>query len=72
MTHTETTPLDLDRDDVYFCPHCGRLTRHSVTRERVLVPVLWCLSCFHTHMGENDSDPSASVAESSPVSQAGA
>jgi len=53
MNHTDSNQPDIDRDEVHFCPHCNRLTRHSVTRERVLMPVLWCLSCFHTHMGED-------------------
>lgn len=70
MTDSDSTQLDIDRNEVHYCPHCGRLTRHSVTRERVLVPVLWCLSCFHTHMGENDGDLSASTTESAPLSRA--
>ncbi|KIL99280.1 hypothetical protein CCC_03498 [Paramagnetospirillum magnetotacticum MS-1] len=33
-------------EEYCHCPHCNRRTRHSVARERVLAPVLWCLSCF--------------------------
>lgn len=62
MTHTDSNQLDIDRDEVHFCPHCGRKTRHSVTRERVLMPVLWCLSCFHTHMGDIDGDGASMLA----------
>jgi len=46
------------QDDVCHCPHCGRMTRHSVVRERVLAPVLWCLSCFHARVGNDGHDPS--------------
>jgi hypothetical protein len=38
------------QDEFCHCPHCGRRTRHSVVRERVLAPVLWCLSCFRTRV----------------------
>jgi hypothetical protein len=37
-------------DEYCHCPHCNRRTRHSVARERVLAPVLWCLSCFRTRI----------------------
>ncbi|CCG40180.1 hypothetical protein [Magnetospirillum molischianum] len=69
MIHTDSNQLDIDREEIYFCPHCGRRTRHSVTRERVLVPVLWCLSCFHTHMGESEEPPQISTAETSSSSR---
>lgn len=51
-------------DDFRHCPHCGHRTRHSIVRERVLAPVLWCLGCFHTRIG--DDEPSA-VAAPHPV-----
>ena len=38
------------KDEFCHCPHCGRETRHSIVRERVLAPVLWCLSCFRTRV----------------------
>lgn len=41
-------------DDFRHCPHCGRRTRHSIVRERVLAPVLWCLGCFHTRIGDDE------------------
>lgn len=47
MTHDDTarvTPVTIER---HFCPGCGRVTRHHVTRARVPAPVLWCLSCYH-------------------------
>ena len=47
MTHHDTarvTPVTIER---HFCPGCGRVTRHHVTRARVPAPVLWCLSCYH-------------------------
>ena len=40
------------RDDFLTCPHCGQRTRHSIVRERVVAPVLWCLSCFHARVGD--------------------
>ncbi len=39
-----------DKTDYCHCPHCGRETRHSIVRERVLAPVMWCLSCFRTRV----------------------
>lgn len=51
------------RDEFCHCPHCGRQTRHSIVRERVLAPVLWCLSCFRTRV-------EASPAERGPVEKA--
>jgi len=42
-------------DDFRHCPHCGRRTRHSIVRERVLAPVLWCLGCFHTRVGDDET-----------------
>lgn len=42
-------------DDFRHCPHCGQLTRHSIVRERVLAPVLWCLGCYHTRIGDDAS-----------------
>jgi hypothetical protein len=47
-------------DDICHCPHCGRRTRHSIVRERVLAPVLWCLSCFRTRV-EGLDQPSSMV-----------
>ncbi|HTH18161.1 MAG TPA: hypothetical protein VL974_16000 [Magnetospirillum sp.] len=37
-------------DEFHHCPACGRRTRHRVSRDRKLTPVLWCQSCFHVHM----------------------
>jgi len=36
--------------EIQRCPACGRMSRHRATRDRVLAPVLWCLSCFHVHI----------------------
>ncbi|RAU22014.1 hypothetical protein CU669_09970 [Paramagnetospirillum kuznetsovii] len=47
------------KDEYCHCPHCNRETRHSIIRERVLAPVLWCLSCYRTRVGF-DVQPSAS------------
>lgn len=44
-------------DEYCHCPHCGRRTRHSVVRERVLAPVLWCLSCFRTRVEAVEAAP---------------
>lgn len=58
-------------DDFCHCPHCGRETRHSIVRERVLAPVLWCLSCFRTRV-EAEPMPKASsprLARSSRATQ---
>ena len=47
-------------DDICHCPQCDRRTRHSIVRERVLAPVLWCLSCFRTRV-EGLDQPSSMV-----------
>lgn len=39
-----------DKDEFHHCPACDRRTRHRVSRDRKLAPVLWCQSCFHVHM----------------------
>ncbi len=38
------------QDEFHHCPCCARRTRHHVSRERKLAPVLWCQSCFHVRM----------------------
>ena len=40
----------MDQDEFHHCPCCGRRTRHRVSRERKLAPVLWCQSCFHVQV----------------------
>ncbi|CAA7616308.1 hypothetical protein MCP1_180086 [Candidatus Terasakiella magnetica] len=45
------------QDEFCHCPHCDRRTRHSVVRERVLAPVLWCLSCYRMHLEGKESAP---------------
>ncbi|MDO8607635.1 MAG: hypothetical protein Q7R40_13945 [Phaeospirillum sp.] len=47
-------------NDFRHCPHCGRRTRHSIVSERVLAPVLWCLGCFHTRIGDDEPHGAAS------------
>jgi uncharacterized Zn finger protein len=42
--------MQSDKDEFHHCPACGRRTRHRVSRDRKLAPVLWCQSCFHVHM----------------------
>ena len=37
-------------DEFHHCPACGRRTRHRVSRDRKLAPVLWCQTCFHVHV----------------------
>ncbi|MBX9634679.1 MAG: hypothetical protein K2X44_06825 [Magnetospirillum sp.] len=39
-----------DKDEFHHCPACASRTRHRVSRERKLAPVLWCQSCFHVHV----------------------
>ncbi len=46
----DRTIMPPTQDEYCHCPHCNRRTRHSVVRERVLAPVLWCLSCFRTRV----------------------
>ncbi|OAN54102.1 hypothetical protein A6A04_12730 [Paramagnetospirillum marisnigri] len=58
------------KDEFRHCPHCGQLTRHSIVRERVLAPVLWCLGCFHTRIG--DDPPVQGHAMAAPLSSADA
>ncbi|WP_096701557.1 hypothetical protein [Magnetospirillum sp. 15-1] len=60
-------------DEYCHCPHCGRRTRHSVVRERVVAPVLWCLSCFRTRVevvgGHADAMPSPRPARPADAGQ---
>ena len=37
-------------DEFHHCPACNQRTRHRVSRDRKLAPVLWCQRCFHVHM----------------------
>lgn len=46
-TPSSTPSMD---DEFHHCPACGRRTRHRVSRDRKLAPVLWCQSCFHVHV----------------------
>jgi len=52
-----SSPSPPARDEMRLCPHCGRLTRHRVTRERVLAPVFWCLACFGVRVGDDEAPP---------------
>lgn len=45
-----------DKDEFHHCPACGRRTRHRVSRDRKLAPVLWCQSCFHVHVEGGEAD----------------
>lgn len=55
------------QDEYCHCPHCGRRTRHSVVRERVLAPVLWCLSCFRTRVEAAEAEPAAVPSRRAPT-----
>lgn len=35
------------QEEFHTCPACRSRTRHHVTRQRVLAPVMWCQGCFH-------------------------
>jgi hypothetical protein len=59
------------KDEFRHCPHCGQLTRHSIVRERVLAPVLWCLGCFHTRIGDDPQPLGHAVAASRSPADAG-
>jgi hypothetical protein len=50
--HADAMPVH-SHDEFRTCPHCGQRARHSIVRERVLAPVLWCLNCFHTRIGDD-------------------
>jgi hypothetical protein len=43
-----------DKDEFHHCPTCGRRTRHRVSRDRKLAPVLWCQGCFHVRVEDDD------------------
>lgn len=47
----------MDKDEFHHCPACNRRTRHRISRDRKLTPVLWCQSCFHVHMEAADDQP---------------
>ena len=55
---TPASALAPDAIEHLHCPECGRKTPHRVSRDRVVAPVLWCLSCFHLHV-ESKDDPHA-------------
>lgn len=59
-------------DEYCHCPHCGRRTRHSVVRERVVAPVLWCLSCFRTRVEVAGAEPMPAVQPQQPARPASA
>jgi uncharacterized Zn finger protein len=59
------------QDEYCHCPHCGRRTRHSVVRERVLAPVLWCLSCFRTRVEAAEAEPAVPALRRGPSREAG-
>ena len=59
-TRLENRSMITTHDDFRHCPHCGKRTRHSIVSERVLAPVLWCLACFHTRLGDDSGEPAAS------------
>ncbi len=63
-TSNSHDPLSMihPHDDFRHCPHCGRRTRHSIVRERVLAPVLWCMGCFRTRTGDDESHAAAAPA----------
>ena len=50
-------------DEFHHCPACDQRTRHRVSRDRKLAPVLWCQRCFHVHI---EAGPPA---QSEPVKQ---
>lgn len=39
-----------EMNELHHCPACGRHTRHRVSRDRKLAPMLWCQSCFHVRV----------------------
>jgi hypothetical protein len=38
--------MQCQKDEFHHCPACNGRTRHRVSRERKLAPVLWCQRCF--------------------------
>ena len=52
--HRDSSDMSPAHNDFRHCPHCNRRTRHSIVSERVLAPVLWCLGCFHTRIGDDE------------------
>jgi hypothetical protein len=57
-----------DKNEYCHCPHCNRETRHSIVRERVLAPVMWCLSCFRARVeGKKAYKSMASISAASIV-----
>jgi uncharacterized Zn finger protein len=55
-----------DKDEFHHCPACNRRTRHRVSSDRKLAPVLWCQTCFHVHVhteGRTESDDRRKAAE---------
>lgn len=48
---------DHQHDEFHHCPACNSRTRHRVSRDRKLAPVLWCQRCFHVHMETETTPP---------------
>ncbi|CAA7626529.1 hypothetical protein [Magnetospirillum sp. UT-4] len=46
-----------EKDEFHHCPACARRTRHRVSRDRKLAPVLWCQRCFHVHVEDDALSP---------------
>jgi len=55
------------QDEFHHCPCCQRRTRHRISRERKLAPVLWCQSCFHVQVGAVDVPPENVMAGLDPA-----
>lgn len=52
-----------DKDEFHHCPVCSRRTRHRVSSDRKLAPVLWCQTCFHVHVRAEGDDRRKAAAE---------
>lgn len=55
VTGTRKTPAMTE--EFLRCPHCRKLARHHVTRERVPATKAWCLACFAIWTPDEVSQP---------------
>mgnify|MGYP001809797411 CR=1 FL=1 len=56
-------------NEFHHCPACGQRTRHRVSRDRKLAPVLWCQRCFHVHMEGQTPQTTHAIQDVAPQQQ---
>lgn len=57
----------MHQSEFHHCPCCQRRTRHRVSSERKLAPVLWCQSCFHVQVVAELETPAFAALTKAPA-----